>query len=474
MATPPHRPHVVIVGGGFGGLTCAQALADVAVDVTLIDSRNHHLFQPLLYQVAMAGLSPAEIAAPIRSVLHEQRNASVLLAEVEGVDLPAHEVRLIGAERDSLRYDYLVLAAGAQNHYFGHDEWARYAIGLKDLDDAIEIRRRVLVAFEAAECTHDPVEQKRLLTFVVVGGGPTGVELAGALAELARVVLAADFRRINPAAARVMLIEGGPRILASFPEELSTRAVADLTRLGVEVRSGAHVNRIDETGVYLADQHIPSATVLWAAGVKAAALTVGLGVPLDRGGRVILEPDLTLPGNPTVFAVGDMTSFTHQGGKPLPGVSPVAMQQARHVAQNIEATLQGQPTRPFHYVDKGSMATIGRAAAVAQLGRLKMGGFLAWLTWLAVHIFFLITFRNRIAVLLNWAYSYFTYKRGARLITGHRLTAGPAPMSSGLSGAARALKAASPGPAAGTAVTASSPVSAALPSDPQAPPARPQ
>lgn len=431
------RPHVVIVGGGFGGLTCAQALAEAAVDVTLIDSRNHHLFQPLLYQVAMAGLSPAEIAAPIRSVLHDQRNASVLLAEVESVDLVGREVRLVGAERDALRFDYLVLAAGAQNHYFGHDDWARYAVGLKDLDDAIEIRRRVLVAFEAAECTHDPIEQKRLLTFVVVGGGPTGVELAGALGELARVVLARDFRRINPASARVILLEGGDRILASFPERLSKRATLDLADLGVEVRAGTRVTQIDETGVYLGDQHIPSATVLWAAGVRASDLTSDLNVPLDRAGRVLVQADLTLPSHPRVFAVGDMTSFLHQGGTPLPGTSPVAMQQARHVAQNLQAAMVGRPMTPFQYVDKGNMATIGRAAAVAQIGSLKMGGFLAWLLWLAVHIFFLITFRNRFAVLFNWAYSYFTYKRGSRLITGHRLTAGPSRSSLALPPAAK-------------------------------------
>lgn len=447
------RPHVVIVGGGFGGLTCAQSLARLPVTVTLIDSRNHHLFQPLLYQVAMAGLSPAEIAAPIRSVLHSQRNASVLLAEAESVDLANREVRLVGAERDSLRYDFLVLAAGAQNHYFGHDEWARYAVGLKDLDDAIEIRRRVLVAFEAAECTHDPVEQKRLLTFVVVGGGPTGVELAGALGELARVVLAADFRRINPASARVLLIEGGPRILASFPESLSARATRDLARLGVEVRSGAQVSRIDETGVFLGQQHIPAATVLWGAGVRASGLTRGLGVPLDRAGRVLVEADLTLPGHRRVFAIGDMTSFLHQGGSPLPGTSPVAMQQARQVARNLAAELRGQPMQPFQYVDKGSMATIGRAAAVAQLGRLKLGGFLAWLLWLAVHIFFLITFRNRLAVMFNWAYSYFTYKRGARLITGHRLTAGPSRSALALPPVAAAPPATTP-PAAPAPATA--------------------
>lgn len=422
------RPSVVIIGGGFGGLTAAQALARTDVSVTLIDGRNHHLFQPLLYQVAMAGLSPADIAAPIRSVLHSQKNVRVLLAEARDVDLAAKVVSLdLPGEAGALRYDYLIVAVGAQNYYFGHPEWARFAVGLKDLDDAVEIRRRVLVAFEAAERSPDPAERKRLLTFVVVGGGPTGVELAGALAELSRHVLAKDFRNIDPTVATVLLVEGGPRILASFDEKLSVRAVRDLNRLGVEVRTGLHVNRIDETGVYLGAQHIPTATVLWGAGVRPSELTGKLGAPLDRGGRLLVEADLTLPGHKEVFAVGDMTAFMHQGdGKTaLPGTSPVAMQQARHVAKNIRAALTGKPYTPFHYFDKGSMATIGRAAAVAQFRRLKIGGFIAWLLWLAVHIFFLITFRNRIAVLLSWAYSYFSYKRGARLITGHRLSAGP-------------------------------------------------
>lgn len=425
--------HVVIVGGGFGGLTAAQSLAKAPVRITLLDSRNHHLFQPLLYQVAMAGLSPAEIAAPIRSVLHSQKNAVVLLSEARSVDLANRTVAL---DSGPLSYDYLILAVGAQNHYFGHDDWARCAIGLKDVDDAVEIRRRVLVAFEEAELTRDPAERLRLLTFVIVGGGPTGVELAGALAELSRHVLDRDFRTIDPASARVILLEGGDRILSSFPEKLSKRATQDLTRLGVEVRTGLRVTRIDETGVAFADQHIPSATVLWAAGVKAQDLTTTLGAPLDRGGRVLVDADLTIPGHKDAFAIGDMVSFLHQGPdrQPLPGVSPVAMQQARHVARTITKTLRGAPPSeaygPFHYFDKGSMATIGRAAAVAHVGRIKIGGFFAWLLWLGVHIFFLITFRNRVAVLLSWAYQYFAYKRGARLITGHRMHAGPLPPAS--------------------------------------------
>ena len=416
--------HVVIVGGGFGGLTAAQGLRRAPVRITLIDSRNHHLFQPLLYQVAMAGLSAAEIAAPIRSVLRRQANATVLLTTAKSVNLDARTLELtIG----TLSYDYLILAVGAQNYYFGHDDWSRYAVGLKDIDDALEIRRRVLLAFEAAEISSDPKERERLLTFIVVGGGPTGVELAGALAELARHVLDSDFRTIDPSSARVLLLEGGPRILATFPEKLSQRATRDLARLGVEVRTGQHVTRIDEAGVHIGDQHLLSATVLWAAGVRPQKLTESLAAPHDRAGRILVEPDLTLPHYKDVFAIGDMTTFVHQGGAPLPGTSPVAMQQARHVARTIRDAVRGKPDayRPFHYIDKGNMATIGRAAAIAQLGRLEIGGFCAWLLWLAVHIFFLITFHNRVAVLLDWAYQYFTYRRGARLITGHRMHPGP-------------------------------------------------
>lgn len=428
VSTGARPPHVVIVGGGFGGLTAATALRSAPVRITLVDRANHHLFQPLLYQVAMTGLSPADIAAPIRSVLRQQENATVLLAEVQGVDLQQKKLRLDhGGE---LAYDFLILAVGASNFYFGHDDWARYAVGLKDLDDAVEVRRRVLLAFEAAERAPSAEERQRLLTFVVVGGGPTGVELAGALAELSRFVLARDFRNVDPTGARIVLLEGSPRILGTFPEKLSLRAEADLKRLGAEVRANTKVTSIDENGVHIGDELLPTATVLWAAGVRPAPLTAALGAPLDRAGRVLVEPDLTLPGHPEVFALGDMAAFLHQDGKPLPGVSPVAMQQARHAAASIRATLRGQPRTKFHYVDKGNMATIGRAAAIVHIKRLQLSGFLAWLFWLMVHIFFLITFRNRIAVLANWAYSYLTYKRGARLITGHRLSAGPASLSS--------------------------------------------
>lgn len=414
-------PHVVIIGGGFGGLTAAKQLDGANVRVTLVDRCNHHLFQPLLYQVAMAGLSPADIAAPIRSVVRFQPNVSVLLAEVQDIDVNARRVVL---DRGDLRYDYLIVAAGAQNHYFGHDDWAKYAVGLKDIDDAVEVRRRVLLAFEAAERTVDPAERERLLTFVVVGGGPTGVELAGALGELSRYVLARDFRNINPAQAKIILIEGGPRILSSFPDALAMRAVIDLGHLGVEVRAGLRVTKIDGRGVEASGKFIPTATVLWAAGVRGSPLSAKLGGEIDRAGRVIVNPDLSVAARREVFAVGDMAAFLHQDGKPLPGVSPVAIQQARHVAKNLLADLDQEPRTPFVYVDKGSMATIGRAAAIAHIGRLNIGGFLAWMLWLLVHIFFLITFRNRIAVLFNWAYQYFTYKRGARLITGHRLKAG--------------------------------------------------
>lgn len=424
--------HVVIVGGGFGGLTAAMRLRGAPVRVTLVDKRNHHLFQPLLYQVAMAGLSPADIAAPIRAVLRRQRNARVILAEAQAVDLGARKLTL---DIGPLSYDYLILAVGAQNHYFGHTDWERYAVGLKDVDDAVEIRRRVLVAFEAAEVSSDPAERQRLLTFVVVGGGPTGVELAGALAELARHVLARDFRTIDPRSARVLLVEGGSRILSTFSEKLSQRATEDLKRLEVEVQTQLRVTRIDETGIYVGDRHIPSATVLWAAGVKAERLAETISVPRDRAGRILVEPDLTIPGYKDAFAIGDMAAFLHQGGTPLPGVSPVAMQQARHVARIIKEEVRSNsspPPRPaFHYFDKGSMATIGRAAGIAQIGRLEIGGFCAWLLWLAVHIFFLITFRNRIAVLFNWAYQYFAYKRGARLITGDSRRPGPMDIEGG-------------------------------------------
>ncbi len=433
---PQGPPHVVIIGGGFGGLTAAQSLAKKRVRITLIDRTNHHLFQPLLYQVAMAGLSPADIASPIRSVLHGQKNLTVLLDEVKDIDLFARTLRL---REDSLAYDFLILSTGARTAYFGHTDWERHAVGLKDLDDAVEIRRRVLLSFEAAEKETDQVRRQRLMTFIVIGGGPTGVELAGALRELSRYVLAQDFRKINPADTRVLLLEGSPRVLASFSPKTSASAMAQLKGLGVEVHTGKAVTSIDETGVTLGDQHIPAGTVLWAAGVAATPLTARLGVPLDRSGRVIVEPDLSLPGHPEAFAIGDTALYLHQTGHPLPGVSPVAMQQARTAVKNILSSLGSaqrsgdkRPRQTFHYFDKGSMATIGRSAAVAEMGRLRLSGYLAWMAWLGVHIFFLIGFRNRFVVLFEWMWSYLTYQRGARLITGHRLSPG-APATAPLS-----------------------------------------
>ena len=412
-------PHVVIVGGGFGGLTAARALRKVPVRVTVIDRTNHHLFQPLLYQVAMAGLSPADIAAPIRSILRKQKNVNVLLDEVTSVDLAHNTLQL---QDETLTYDYLILATGGRTSYFGHDDWEKFAPGLKDLDDAVEIRRRVLLAFEDAEKEQDPEKKKELLTFVVVGGGPTGVELAGAIAELSRFVLAKDFREINPRAAQIILLEGGPRILPSFAEDLSASAQKQLEELGVTVRVNAQVTKIDDKGVYLGNEMIKAAVLIWGAGVQATSLTKTLGVPLDKAGRVIIEPDLTIPGHKNVFAIGDMALFLHQTGKPLPGVSPVAIQMGAGVVRNIKNALAGKPYETFSYFDKGSMATIGRSAAIAEIRKLHLSGFLAWMAWLLVHIFFLIGFRNRFAVLFNWAWSYFTYQRGARLITGRRLT----------------------------------------------------
>ncbi len=406
-------PHVVIVGGGFGGLMAARAFNRADVRVTLIDRTNHHLFQPLLYQVAMAGLSPAEIAAPIRSILRRQKNITVLLDEAESVSLRQNQLIL----RDRiLDYDYLILATGGKTSYFGHDQWERFAPGLKDLGDAVEIRRRVLLAFEAAEKESDPDLKRELLTFVVVGGGPTGVELAGAIAELAKFVLARDFRRIDPKSAEILLIEGGPRILHSFAPSLSEKAVNHLNDLGVRVRTGTAVTDIDATGVSLGEERIRAATVIWGAGIRATDLTSTLGVPVDRAGRILIEPDLSLPGFPNAFAIGDMTYF-EQNGKPLPGVSQVAMQMGRLAAQNILNDMSGTARQTFNYNDKGSMATIGRSAAIAEIGKIRLSGFPAWMAWLLVHIWFLIGFRNRFTVMFNWAWSYFTYERGARLIT---------------------------------------------------------
>ncbi len=408
-------PHVVIVGGGFGGLYAARALAGQPVRVTLLDRRNHHLFQPLLYQVATAVLNPSDIAAPLRSVLRRATNVTVFLASVERVELAGRRVVL---ERGAIGFDALVLAAGASHSYFGHDDWEVFAPGLKTLEDALEIRRRVLLAYEAAERELDGAEQLALLTFVVIGGGPTGVELAGALGEISRQTIARDFRLIDPAKARIILLEGGLRILPTFPEPLSRRAEDALRRIGVEVRTHASVTRVTADAVWLGGEQIRSRTVLWAAGVAAAPLARTLGAPLDHAGRVLVEPDLSVPGHPEVFAIGDLCAFLHQTGAPLPGVAPVAIQQGRAVADNVLRRLRGQPTRSFRYRDKGSMATIGRAAAVAVVGRFRLSGLLAWLAWLLVHIMFLIGFRNRLLVLFEWAWAYVTWHRGARLITG--------------------------------------------------------
>jgi NADH dehydrogenase len=417
------RKRVIVVGGGFGGISVAKALARAPVHLTLLDRSNHHLFQPLLYQVAMAGLGPNEIAAPIRGVLRHLDNARVLLAEVTAVDFAARSV--FTRECPPLEYDFLVLAPGAVNSYFGHDDWAHSAPGLKDLDDAIEIRRRVLLAFEAAERETDLAAQRKHLTFVVIGGGPTGVELAGAIAELATFVLSRDFRAIKPDATRVVLVEGGPRVLASFAPDISERAQHSLQEMGVEVRLGARVTDIDAQGVALGADRIDASTVLWAAGVRASPLCERLGLPVDRAGRVQVEADCSVPGHPEVFCIGDAANFTPAGqDKPLPGVSPVAMQQGRFVARAIQRAIEHQEPGTFAYLDKGSMATIGRRRAVAEIGRLHLGGLLAWLAWLLVHIVYLIDFRNRVVVLFDWAWSYFTYQRGSRLITGHRLDAG--------------------------------------------------
>ncbi len=413
----------MVIGGGFGGIAAAKALAKAPVHVTVLDRSNHYLFQPLLYQVAIAGLAPNEIAQPIRSVLRHMDNARVLLAEVTSVDLAARTVHT--SECAAIHYDYLVVATGAVNSYFGHDEWERVAPGLKDLDHAVEIRRRVLLAFEAAERETDPVKQRQLLTFVVIGGGPTGVELAGAIAELATFVLARDFRAIRSDKTRVVLVEGGPRVLAAFDPELSQRASQSLHEMGVEVMTDARVTAIDEHGVSIGPTRIEASTVLWAAGVRAAPLAERLGLPVDRAGRVKVEQDCSLPGHPEVFVIGDAANFTPTGeSQSLPGVSPVAMQQGRFVARMIERSIEKRERSPFRYLDKGTMATIGRRRAVASVGKLKLSGFLAWLAWLTVHIFYLIDFRSKFVVLFDLAWSYFTYQRGSRLITGHRLDAG--------------------------------------------------
>ena len=408
-------PHVVVVGGGFGGLYAARVLAGKPVRVTLLDRRNHHLFQPLLYQVATAALNASDIAAPLRSVLRRAKNITVLMAQVDRVDLAD---RCLVLDRGEIRYDAVILAVGASHSYFGHEDWEQYAPGLKSLEDALEIRRRVLLAYELAEREHDAAEREALLTFVVVGGGPTGVELAGALAEIARRTIARDFRSIDPTAARVLLLEGGPRVLAAFPEPLSRRAQESLERIGVEVRTRSVVTQVTADAVWLGGEQIRTRTVLWAAGVAASPLNRTLGVALDRSGRVSVEPDLSIPGHPEAFAIGDMSVVRDTSGTALPGLAPVAMQQGARAADNVLRRLSGRPTRPFRYHDRGIMATIGRAAAVADIRGLRLSGLIAWLAWLLVHITFLIGFRNRLLVLFEWAWAYVSWHRGARLITG--------------------------------------------------------
>jgi NADH:ubiquinone reductase (H+-translocating) len=409
------RPQIVIVGAGFGGLKAAQALAHLSVDITVVDRKNHHTFQPLLYQVATAGLSPAEIAAPIREILHRHKNVEVLLGDVTGFDLEHRRIQLHGHE---VAYDYLIVAAGATHAYFGHDDWEPLAPGLKTIEDALEIRRRILLAYELAEREAALTGIHRPLNFVVVGAGPTGVELAGTLAEIARKSLPKNFRNIDPGKTRIVLVEAGPSVLSAYPDDLRQSAVRQLQHLGVEVRTNSAVSDVRSGQVRIGEEILPAEVVLWAAGVSASELGRALGTPVDRAGRVFVEPDLSLPGYREVFVIGDLATLNDENGKPLPGVAPVAMQEGTWAAQQIKADLAGKPREPFHYFDKGSLATIGRAAAIAQFGKVHISGFLAWLSWLFVHVLFLIGFRNRIMVMLQWAWSYLTYERAAWLITG--------------------------------------------------------
>ena len=408
-------PQVVIIGGGFAGLDAARRLRKVPCEVTIVDRHNHHVFQPLLYQVATAGLSPGDIASPIRWILRKQARLRVLLANVDRIDTAAKQLVLDRGQR--LPYDYLIVAAGATHSYFGHDEWSGTAPGLKTLDDALSLRRRLLLAFEEAERETDPARQRFLLTFVLIGGGPTGVELAGALAEIARQALKLEFDNVDPASARILLMEAGPSILPAFPESLRDSARRALQRLGVEVREGRAVTNVEPGVVSIGDERIEAHTIVWAAGVAAEPISRDLSQELDRAGRVIVNPDLSVPGNAAVFVAGDLASFSHQTGKPLPGVAQVAKQQGAHAAANIGRLIAGQPTRPFHYYDPGNMATIGRNAAIADFGFLRVSGYLGWLLWLFIHITFLIGFRNRASVLLQWAAAYLTYQRSVRLIT---------------------------------------------------------
>ena len=418
MAPSSSRPHVVIIGGGFGGLTAARTLRHAPVDITLIDRNNHHTFQPLLYQVATATLNPSDITAPIRHVLRSQRNATVLLAEVERIDVRKRALTIDegdGRARD-ITYDYLVVAAGARHAYFGHDAWEPDAPGLKTIDDALEIRRRFLLALERAELTDDPDERAAYMTIVVVGGGATGVELAGLMPDVLRGVRR-DFRRIDPSRARIILIEGGPRLLSAFPEEISNRALADLRELGVDVRLDSVVTRIDANRACVGDDCIPTRNVFWAAGNAASPLGQFLDAPLDRAGRVQVNADLSVPGHPEVFVVGDLATLTDVRGVRVPWVAPAANQEGKRAAENIRLLLAGKETVKFRYFNKGDLATIGRYRAVADFGSFRVAGWLAWWFWLFVHIMYLVGFRNRVSVLIQWAYSYFTYQRGVRLIT---------------------------------------------------------
>lgn len=406
--------HVVIIGGGFGGLYAARALKRVPVNITLIDRRNHHLFQPLLYQVASAALNPSDIAYPIRAALRRQANASVILAQANAIDPDRKTIIL---DQGEMTYDYAIVATGAMHSYFGHDDWAAYAPGLKSIEDALDIRRRVLLAYEAAEREPEPERRRAWLTFVVIGAGPTGVELAGAFVEIARHAMGMDFRVIDPTQARVILLEGGERVLPPYQPVLSAKAKQQLERLGVEIRTQALVTNIDSHGVSIEDEYIAARTVIWAAGVTASPLARTLGVPLDRAGRVKVESDLTMPGHKDIFIIGDLAAV-ESDGKPVPGVAPAAVQGGQHAARCIQQALAGKPYPEFRYWDKGSLATIGRAAGVADFGWIKLSGFVAWVAWLLIHVFFLIGFRNRLFVMASWAWSYFTFQRGARLIVG--------------------------------------------------------
>jgi NADH:ubiquinone reductase (H+-translocating) len=408
------QPRILIIGGGFAGLTAARELSRADADVLLVDRHNHHTFQPLLYQVATAGLAAPSIAAPLRHILRDQRNVTVLLGEVRSIDVRAKCAMI---DETQYAYDYLIIATGSTHAYFGHDEWAPYAPGLKTLEDGLNIRGRVLMAFERAEASNDPAQRAAWLTFVIVGAGATGVELAGTLTEIARHTLKREFRRIDPASAKVLLVEAGPRVLPSFPPSLSANAHRRLERLGVEVRTGQPVTDVDARGVRIGSERFAAGTVIWAAGVAASPLGASLGVEVDRAGRVPVTPHLNLPEHPEVFVVGDLARVI-EGSRPVPGVAPAAKQMGRHAARAIRAALEGRRAAPFRYRDYGSLATIGRSAAVVDFGRIRLTGLIAWWVWLTAHIFFLIGFRNRLVVLIDWAEAYWTYRRGARIVIG--------------------------------------------------------